>query len=233
MPKGYKHTEEAKRKISEARQRRKQELGYINSPEARRKIGETQRGRKQSSETVEKRRLAMRGRVPKNFVEFQKAGWESEHPSGQEVWNWKGNAVGYEALHEWVRRHKERPAHCERCGTTTASKYEWANISGEYKRDLADWQNLCVSCHRKLDNERNGYVPWNKGVSVQTNTGRTHIRPGEHLSPETEFKKGQSPNNKFLESRECPTCGGTFQPREANRKYCSRDCYWDSLRKKK
>ena len=30
-------------------------------------------------------------------------------------------------------------------------RFEWANISGEYKRDLNDWMNLCVSCHKKYD----------------------------------------------------------------------------------
>ena len=32
---------------------------------------------------------------------------------------------------------------------------------------------------------------WNKGLHVQTNSGRTHIKKGEHISPETEFKRGQ------------------------------------------
>lgn len=31
------------------------------------------------------------------------------------------------------------------------SRYEWANISGEYKRDRSDWVMLCPSCHRKID----------------------------------------------------------------------------------
>lgn len=30
-------------------------------------------------------------------------------------------------------------------------RYEWANISGEYKRDRSDWVMLCPSCHRKID----------------------------------------------------------------------------------
>ena len=30
-------------------------------------------------------------------------------------------------------------------------RYHWANISGEYKRDLTDYKRLCVSCHRYFD----------------------------------------------------------------------------------
>lgn len=37
---------------------------------------------------------------------------------------------------------------CLQCNT---GKFEWANKSGDYKRDLSDWLRLCISCHRKYD----------------------------------------------------------------------------------
>jgi len=52
----------AKRKISEARLKRKKELGYINSPKTRKKISEALKGKKQSVETVEKRAKKNRGK---------------------------------------------------------------------------------------------------------------------------------------------------------------------------
>ena len=64
---------------------------------------------------------------------------------------WKGDKVGYEALHEWVERWKGAPRKCEKCGTTRAKRYHWSNKSGKYKRDLKDWQRLCASCHRRYD----------------------------------------------------------------------------------
>jgi hypothetical protein len=72
-------------------------------------------------------------------------------PTGEKNWNWKGDKVSYQALHSWVRRHKGTPHECEKCGTTEPRKYEWANISGEYKRDLSDWIRVCTKCHRKMD----------------------------------------------------------------------------------
>lgn len=231
MPKGYKHSEEARRKISEARRRRKEELGYINSPETRRRISESQRGREQSPDSVAKRAGALRGRKPKNFDEFQKAAWEADHPRGPDSPNWKGDDVGYSALHAWLRREMGTPTRCEKCGTDKVGRYEWHNISGEYRRDTEDYIGLCVSCHRKLGYENGEYKSWNKGLSVQCNTGRTHIKPGQHLSPKTQFKKGQKPHNKYLEPKLCMNCGESFQPREASRKYCCRECYWESLRR--
>jgi hypothetical protein len=70
---------------------------------------------------------------------------------GENSYNWKGDDVGLSALHRWVCRYLGKPKLCAKCGTTTAKRYEWSNISGEYKRDLTDWQRLCVRCHRKYD----------------------------------------------------------------------------------
>lgn len=72
-------------------------------------------------------------------------------PSGENSWAWKGNSVGVDALHDWVKKHLGKPRKCEFCKTTTAKQYEWANKSQQYKRDLSDWIRLCRSCHAKYD----------------------------------------------------------------------------------
>lgn len=65
---------------------------------------------------------------------------------------WKGDAVGYKALHDWLRKHHGRPNLCEVCGTTDPNKnYEWANLSHEYRRDRKDFKRMCISCHRRHD----------------------------------------------------------------------------------
>lgn len=58
---------------------------------------------------------------------------------------------GYHAIHAWVRTRLGRPMHCEKCGTTEKRRYEWANISGQYKREVSDWMRLCKPCHYKFD----------------------------------------------------------------------------------
>lgn len=173
---------------------------------------------------------ALKGKTPKNFAECLKKAHLSPKKKGKDNPGWKGDDVGYSGLHQWVRRELGEPNKCEKCETTKAKKYEWANISLKYKRDLNDWKRLCVSCHRKEGYESGEYKSWNKGKHIQTNTGRTHIKKGQRLSKSTEFKKGMIPHNKYLESKCCSSCGKEFQPREAKQKYCKKRCYWDSLK---
>lgn len=170
---------------------------------------------------------ALAGRLPKNFDEFRQKGWDSPKPKGPDNAGWKGDQVGYFALHAWLKRERGRPSKCEQCGTKSAKRYEWANTSGRYLRDFSDWRRLCVSCHRKQD----AGPAWNRGLRVQTNTGRTHIKPGQRISPRTEFRTGHPALQKRLTPRHCAQCSLVFQPREDSRKYCSRRCYWESMRK--
>lgn len=65
--------------------------------------------------------------------------------------NWKGGAVGYWGIHDWVNAQLGQPSICENCETTLPARYEWANISGEYKRDTSDWVRLCKRCHNNFD----------------------------------------------------------------------------------
>lgn len=76
--------------------------------------------------------------------------------TGAEHGNWKGDEVGYGALHKWLERHKTRTGTCTRCGARPQPRKryvatEWANVSGEYRRDLDDYVELCSSCHIRTD----------------------------------------------------------------------------------
>lgn len=73
----------------------------------------------------------------------------SEAHIGVKAYNWKGDKVGYNALHAWVARHKPKQKFCAICGWNF--KLELSNISGEYKRDINDFQWVCRVCHRKYD----------------------------------------------------------------------------------
>ena len=66
---------------------------------------------------------------------------------GKDNGMWKGNEVGYTALHGWIRKHKLKPEFCEEC--SKVPPYDLANISGEYKRDINDFRWLCRRCHNK------------------------------------------------------------------------------------
>lgn len=83
--------------------------------------------------------------------------------------------VEYVQLHHWVESKLGKPQSCEECGRTTSKKYEWANISQEYKRELSDWKRLCSSCHRKFDLAANPLPP------------KTHCVNGHEMTPENTY----------------------------------------------
>ena len=64
----------------------------------------------------------------------------------------KGDKVGYYAIHEWVKRRMDRPDHCPKCkeperfAKDGRTMIDLANISGKYKRDINDWMWLCRGC---------------------------------------------------------------------------------------
>lgn len=64
---------------------------------------------------------------------------------------WNTERPGYRGIHNWVERRLGKPSVCSNCHTIDSKRYHWANISGEYKRDISDWVRLCVSCHFKKD----------------------------------------------------------------------------------
>lgn len=69
---------------------------------------------------------------------------------------WKGDAAGYNAKHTWIYRRLGKANMCVRCGVLGKKRYDWANISGEYKRDVNDYQQMCAPCHLKMDFRKTG-----------------------------------------------------------------------------
>lgn len=77
-------------------------------------------------------------------------------PTGPAHPAWKDyELVGYTTIHQWVYRIAGKPQICQECGTTKAKRFEWANISGQYKRDINDWRRLCSPCHHRFDDISN------------------------------------------------------------------------------
>lgn len=70
---------------------------------------------------------------------------------GENNWAWKGETVGYHGIHKWVSKVAGKPKCCASCKIRQAKRYEWANISGQYRRDISDWTRLCKRCHNKFD----------------------------------------------------------------------------------
>jgi hypothetical protein len=68
---------------------------------------------------------------------------------------WKGDKASYSSKHERIRHKYGRPEQCEQCGLQN-TKYgrsiiQYANLSGKFLVDRADWKVLCPSCHKLFD----------------------------------------------------------------------------------
>lgn len=90
----------------------------------------------------------------KKNISLSKTG--NKHP------RWQENP-SYSTVHYWIAKIKGKPKLCEMCGLKKSPKgkkkwFQWANISGEYKRLVNDWIRLCYPCHRKYDNVREKIV---------------------------------------------------------------------------
>lgn len=71
---------------------------------------------------------------------------------------WIGESAKYNSKHRWIQENWIKTGTCERCGKKTKPfgnrrfGTEWSNNSGDYiRRERSDWEELCISCHRKKD----------------------------------------------------------------------------------
>lgn len=56
----------------------------------------------------------------------------------------------YLKLHYWIRKNLGKATFCSNDKNHKAKRYDWANISGNYKKDFSDYKSLCRSCHMKM-----------------------------------------------------------------------------------
>jgi hypothetical protein len=117
----------------------------------------------------------------------------------------KGDDVGMNRLHQWIRKNKSKPEFCEQCNKNRS--YDVANISGEYHRDPTDYRWLCRTCHMKSDGRME------KLKEQASHAGLKRI--------ETAIRDG---GGKFC-SNICPDCGNKIN-HASGCKECS--CGWSA-----
>jgi hypothetical protein len=112
------HTKEWNEKISLALMGKKNNLGKKLSEESRKKISEAHTGMKKPWTT--KRNL-------------------ENNPAmiGENHYLWKGDKVGYEALHHWVKRHMKKPAECVYCGEDEKRIVNEAYQKGYHDKEMS------------------------------------------------------------------------------------------------
>jgi len=85
------------------------------------------------------------------------------HGRGENNPRWKGNDVGYFAIHRWIRKKKPKPDACEDCHKATIF-LDLANITGKHERNEVNYKWLCRQCHTILDQ---GKVTWDQVKEIR------------------------------------------------------------------
>ena len=126
------------------------------------KIGKTspRKGMTHSEVSKQKMREAHKNQTPWNKGKTDQPKHTEEHIEkrvsqfrGKDNSSWKGDNVSYGGVHCWITKKYGKANCCENKSCAKKSiTYQWANVSGEYKRDRKDFMKLCLSCHRKYDN---------------------------------------------------------------------------------
>lgn len=99
--------------------------------------------------TVEEERVIDRSGYSPDYV-YKKH--SAPNRRGHNRYTYDGLNYSYEYAHKLVRVNYGKAS---RCTSQTCDgiprRFEWANISHEYKLDIIDWRQLCRSCHAKFD----------------------------------------------------------------------------------
>jgi len=125
------------------------------SPEHRAKIAEAKRGQPVSDELRARLASYNRDRAVSDETRQRMSEARRGRFLGDAHPNWRGDAVSYSTLHQWVARHKQKTGVCVECGAVVGTERfrgtQWANMSGRYLRDLDDFIELCIPCHHRRD----------------------------------------------------------------------------------
>lgn len=73
---------------------------------------------------------------------------------GLMIKEWDRYGVDPSYRHKLIRKMYGRPSECEHCDSH--KNLQWSNVSGKYKEEREDWQQLCSKCHQKYDYETFG-----------------------------------------------------------------------------
>lgn len=157
-------------------------LGTIKSANQR-------RGKPLSEETRRKISLSLMGHVSPNKDKIGLFSHSTEtRKKLSEFWKgkkmaeinpmWKGENVGYLALHDWIKRRFPKPELCQKCQKN--EPYDLAN-KGIYSRDLNNWEWLCRKCHMESDGRMN------------------NLKRNPKLSPEEKKMSQKRSNQKNIE----------------------------------
>jgi hypothetical protein len=151
-------------------------VGRKCSEEKKKKIGDKNRGKVRTQESIEKQREKRIGKKYSTETKLKMSlahiglnvwtkgtKWTEERKNSQSFARsdeksprWKGEDVGYNGLHIWIRKVLGKAKKCSKCGKEgTGREIHWANKDHLYKREPSEFMELCLQCHATYDKENN------------------------------------------------------------------------------
>lgn len=121
----------------------------------------------------------------------------SERQLGERHWNWKGDNVGYMAIHQYVASFKV--GICKNCGVK--GKTESALKKGfKHEKNPKNYIELCKKCHIAYDRT----PEWTEKNKLALSKTYTHTHPIRQIT--------------------CEHCHNWFIPAKKTRRFCSNSC---------
>jgi hypothetical protein len=84
----------------------------------------------------------------------------------------------YYNVHQWLAKNYGKASYCSNDLSHTKCVFQWANITGEYEKDVKNFKQLCRSCHAKLDWSPRQREFHRKRMTGNTNTRKDVVQPG-------------------------------------------------------
>lgn len=127
-------------------------------------------GIKLSEEHIENMKICQKGKFvsqeTRRKISEARKGITYPHMVGSNHHNWKGGIsrenISYRTLHRYIEKELGKPQYCRNCGANEIPEgkkrwFQWANVSGLYKKELSDWIRLCIPCHVAYDSKKLKY----------------------------------------------------------------------------
>ncbi len=136
---------------------------FIKGNDSGIRFGEGQKGHNMLHTKEAKKKILKtafkKGHIPwckdKKLTEKHKEKLRGLRPKaqGEKNHNWKGDEIGYGAIHVWLKVTFGKANKCENTECPNRSKiYDWALLKGkEYERKRENFIQLCRGCHIVYD----------------------------------------------------------------------------------
>jgi hypothetical protein len=133
--------------------------------------------------------------------------------SGEFSPGWKGDQVGYQALHCRIRKARGKASQHKCSAECGRQAYDWAQIHTESGFDVwADYVPLCRRCHIAYDRRGKSNRPSPDGIARISAAQKGHKEAPEVTEKRRQKLLGRKQSPESIEKRRIANTGRQFTP---------------------